>query len=80
MKTYKTHYEALQDGREIVIISKDERSDSAIFYADRAGNIYSFNRSLGDMKRPDMTPERLEKHITQMFNEGATIFLRGAND
>ena len=77
MKTYKTHYEALQDGREIVIISNDPLADSAIFYATRTGNIYSFNRSNGVMARPDMTPERLEKHITKMHNEGAEIYLRG---
>lgn len=78
MKTYKTHYEALKDGKEIVIISKNQRADSAIFWADSFGNIYSFNRSFGSMKRDDMTPERLEKHITKMHEEEAEIFLRGA--
>ena len=78
MKTYKSHYEALKDGKEIVIISKDQRADSAIFWADSFGNIYSFNRSFGCLERSDMNPERLENHIIKMHEAGAEIFLRGA--
>ena len=77
-RKYNSYYEVMRDGKEIVIISKDELADSAIFYMTRAGVICSFNRSFGLMDRPDMSKERFERHIRKMLDEGSSVIVRGS--
>lgn len=67
----------LKNGSEIVIISDDPDTNSAIFWTDRAGVIYSFTREFGVMERSDLTFDRLEKHLKNMDAENAHIFFRG---
>lgn len=68
---------SLKNGSEIVIISSDPGSNSAVFWTDRAGVIYSFTRSFGTMKRTDLTISSLKEHFEQMEKENALIFVRG---
>lgn len=77
----KTDYiKALNDGREIVVIAAEnnQHSDSAIFYRDSNKMTYTFNRSFGNMKRPELNDERLKKHFESMERENAHIFIRGS--
>ena len=73
------YLEALNNGREVVIISADENDDSAIFWKSN-GKIYSFSVNMGTLERTDQTAERLQKHFERMEAENAQIFIRGYAD
>lgn len=67
----------LKNGSEIIIISDDPDTNSAIFWTDRAGVIYSFTRAFGTIERTDLTISSLKEHFEQMEKENALIFVRG---
>ena len=73
-----TRVQALKDGNEVVVVpSKDrEEYDSAIFYADIFGNMYSWSRELGEVEwtRGD---DELEAHFAKMEWLGNFVFVRG---
>ena len=69
---------ALNKGREIVIVSRDEDNEcmSSVFWKE-GNTIYCFCRSVGIIPRPDMTDAQFSEHIENMCLEGAHIFIRG---
>lgn len=67
---------ALDNGKEIVVISSNPLFDSAIFWKEN-NHYFSFSRNLGEMKRTDLTPERLKNHFNNMLEEGSKLFIRG---
>lgn len=70
------YFEAIKHGKEIVIISSEEKCYSCIFWMND-GIFYSFTRSFGVMKRTDMTGKRFTDHIKNMLSENAKIYIRG---
>lgn len=77
----KTDYiQALKAGHEIVIVSADENSDSAIFFMNGSGKLFSFNRSIGCIERTDRTLAEIQEHFENMEHENAHIFIRGWRD
>lgn len=68
--------EALKKGHEVVIVSKNANDDSAIFYMNKAGDIYSYSRNIGLIKRTK-TLEHFAKHFERTEQEGATLYIRG---
>lgn len=68
---------SLKNGSELVIISSDPGSNSAIFWMDNNGTIFSFTRAFGTMKRTDLNLTDLEMHLKNMKAENAHIFIRG---
>lgn len=62
-------------GRELVIISANPKDDSAVFYADRDGNVYSWCKEIGSYRHKDR--DRLVKHFKAMEAEGSILVLRG---
>lgn len=69
--------DALRQGKEIVIVSADPGSNSAIFWLNSNDIICSFNTVFGIMVRPDLTLDRLQKHLENMRTEHAYIYVRG---
>lgn len=71
--------EALKDGREIVVIAKDEFFDSAIFHMDEKGTLYTYTVNFGEFPRnkTEYNPEQLEEHFKSILSEGGYIFVRG---
>ncbi len=62
-------------GREVVVISSDENADSAIFFADRNGEIYAFAKDTGVCSH-GRDYVRLARHFERMTKNGQCI-LRG---
>lgn len=73
----RTNREALLEGSELVVISNDPDYNSAVFWMDSDGTIFSFSRAFGVMKRTDMTIDILTAHLDSMEEEGSMIFARG---
>ena len=74
------YVKALQSGAEVVIISSDNKCCSAVFWMNNDGNIVTFSRHLGIFERTDFdgfTLSDFEKHIQNMEEENALIFIRG---
>lgn len=69
--------DALEAGREVVIVHPDPNYDSAVFYlsADLSIN-YRFSRHLGIAVLPYIRAEML-KHFAAMLEEGAALYARG---
>lgn len=71
--------QALYDeGREVVIVAKNQTYDSCIFYR-YDNNIITLSRHIGTTSRKitDFTREQARKHFENMINEQAYIFIRG---
>jgi hypothetical protein len=74
------YMEALKRGSEIVVVSNDPNTNSAIFYMDtRSGKLYTFSKFWGVMERTDLTAEGLVNHLKSMETE-SRIFVRGYED
>lgn len=64
-------------GREVVAISPDKRTNSAIFYSARPGRVCVFGVEVGNIEHPN-TPERIAAHFDKLRKEGSVLYLRGA--
>lgn len=74
------YVKALQSGAEVVVISSDREYNSAIFWINDDGNIVTFSRHLGILERDvfdGFTLSDFEKHIQNMKEENALIYIRG---
>ena len=75
------YIKALKAGKEIVIVSSDENSNSAIFYNSSDNKtLYTFSLHFGLFPREygkDVNVENLVKHFETMEKENALIFIRG---
>lgn len=65
----------LARGCEVVIVSANENYNSAIFYATRKGEIWSWSREIGDYGPYERG--RLAAHFAKMAKGGASLFVRG---
>lgn len=73
----KIYIKALNEGRELVIITAEKMFNSAIFWkAD--GEYRCFTREFGTMNRPDLDDKTMAGHLRDMVKENAQIFIRGA--
>ena len=72
------YMEALNQGKEVIIIAPFEEYNSAIFWKKR-GRLYSFTRELGILERrpEELSEADLLQHFEDMENEEAMIFIRG---
>lgn len=69
---------ALKAGREIVVVSAGKNDDSAIFFCDRSGVLFSYSRNIGEIKRTDKSITEIAEHIKNMNdNLDAHVFIRG---
>lgn len=70
--------EQILQGAEVVIISDNKNSNSAVFWYNREEKaFYAFSRSFGVMKRTDYSISRFIGHINDMYAENAQIIIRG---
>lgn len=67
----------LKAGREIVVVSADKNDDSAIFFCDRSGSLFSFSRNMGLLKRTDRSISEIAEHIEKMNDNYNHVFIRG---
>lgn len=77
--TASKYMKALKSGSEIVIISNDKNCNSSIFFLDSDGNLCSFSRFFGTMKRSDITIEQAIEHFQNMESD-CKVFIRGYMD
>lgn len=80
--TAEEYKNALNHGSEIVIVSSDKDTNSAIFWQGENGNIFSFSLYYGIMERKpeELSIEKLIEHLQNMEKENAFIFVRGYDD
>lgn len=71
------YIEALNSGKEIVIVAENENYLSAIFWKTVAGKIRSFNTEFGIIECNYMDDSAFIEHINLMIDENAIIFIRG---
>ena len=72
----KEYITAMDNGKEIVIISAEKNFNSAIFWK-KDGTYYCFTRAFGVMKRSDLNDEMVGSHLSGMEKESAQITIRG---
>lgn len=70
--------DALIAGHEIVIVSSDEKFDSAIFFLEN-NYLYTYSRHMGEFKRSlaEYPLSSFNEHIKNMLAEDAKVFIRG---
>ena len=73
----KIYIKALNEGRELVIITAEKMFNSAIFWKT-GGTYYSFTREFRTNARPDLDDKTMVGHLRDMVKENAQIFIRGA--
>lgn len=71
------YIEALNNHKEVVIVSRNENEQSAIFWKSSIGEYHSFNIEFSVLSRPDYSDDRFINHIETMQKENAYIFIRG---
>lgn len=72
----KCYVKALNKGKEIVIVASEKCFNSAVFWKQN-GVYYCFTREFGIMERTDLDDKQMARHICEMINENAQIFMRG---
>lgn len=72
----KDFIKALKNGSEIVVISADKNTNSAVFYMKR-GKLYTWSREIGTIERTDRTLEEINTHLNFMLTENAQVIVRG---
>lgn len=70
-----SYFEALAQGKEIVVVSADPNQNSAVFWY-RDGKIWTFSKEFGIFPRT-IKEFKINKHLHDMEKEGAKIFIRG---
>ena len=63
-------YNLLECGAKI-IVSMQECISTVFWIEDNT--IHTFNRELGDMRREDLTPEKINSFFEQIIRDGGTI-------
>ena len=75
------YIKALKAGKEIVIVSSDEKSNSAVFYNSSDNKtLYTFSLHFGLFPREygkEVTEKALIKHFETMEKENSFLFIRG---
>lgn len=73
----KTYIEALNAGKEIVILGNDENTEfnSSIFFK-KNGSVFVYNREIGTCKHA-LNENDLEKHFCSCAANGFLVFVRG---
>ena len=72
----KDFIKALKNGSEIVVISADKNTNSAVFYM-KHGKLYTWSREIGTIERTDRTLEEINTHLNFMLTENAQVIVRG---
>ena len=75
----KNYYKEIASGKEVVIVAKYKSMNSAIFWANEAGDIVVFTKEMGEAERSKYvyTPEMFNEHCAEMIDEGHSVFVRG---